>query len=172
MSQSLSSRAMSFEQGDVFRLNINQALNVLNLPQSLSSRAMSFDLKNFYLINLGEQVSIPFEQGDVFRLLFMAIVPKLSTSLNPFRAGRCLSTGSMVLSLLFVNSLNPFRAGRCLSTLSLLWRFIMSISLNPFRAGRCLSTEAEMSKDINETESQSLSSRAMSFDRGNHHVFI
>ena len=59
--------SIPFEQGDVFRLNINQALNVLNLPQSLSSRAMSFDLKNFYLINLGEQVSIPFEQGDVFR---------------------------------------------------------------------------------------------------------
>ena len=35
--------------------------------------------------------------------------------------------------------LNPFRAGRCLSTISRL-RTVKRTRLNPFRAGRCLST--------------------------------
>ena len=36
--------------------------------------------------------------------------------------------------------------------------------LNPFRAGRCLSTASLASNEIHEFRSQSLSSRAMSFD--------
>ena len=60
--------------------------------------------------------------------------------------------------------LNPFRAGRCLSTVSLGSTVGDATSLNPFRAGRCLSTEEEINKVISDVESQSLSSRAMSFD--------
>ena len=87
-----------------------------------------------------------------------------SQRLNPFRAGRCLSTVSLGSTIGDGTSLNPFRAGRCLSTklnLSLSNRpFCVSIPfeqgdvfrrcnhlvektvicLNPFRAGRCLST--------------------------------
>ena len=37
-------------------------------------------------------------------------------SLNPFRAGRCLSTLTSRQLSLIINGLNPFRAGRCLST--------------------------------------------------------
>ena len=58
-SQSLSSRAMSFDPQWYTHLEILQS-------QSLSSRAMSFDaLHTNY--STAFQVSIPFEQGDVFR---------------------------------------------------------------------------------------------------------
>ena len=59
-SQSLSSRAMSFDK-------YKKLKHYSYMSQSLSSRAMSFDkvLRN-NSINLS-YVSIPFEQGDVFR---------------------------------------------------------------------------------------------------------
>ncbi len=41
-------------------------------------------------------------------------------------------------------------------------------SLNPFRAGRCLSTLAQSSLQAIWKKSQSLSSRAMSFDSNLH----
>ena len=69
-------------------------------------------------------------------------------------------------------SLNPFRAGRCLSTGDLSWHLHYVTCLNPFRAGQCLSTNLFGVYVGNPAEYQSLSSRAMSFDRGNHHVFI
>ena len=59
--------SIPFEQGDVFRRKKGNGASTTYLSQSLSSRAMSFDNKNkevpFYL----SAVSIPFEQGDVFR---------------------------------------------------------------------------------------------------------
>ena len=128
-SQSLSSRAMSFddisercfgtnplvsipfEQGDVFRPSIGDGTTWMRRQsQSLSSRAMSFD--NQFPTRLTTlTVSIPFEQGDVFRQLNDLFKFHCSLRLNPFRAGRCLST-----------------------ILSLLWRFIMSVSI-PFEQG-------------------------------------
>ena len=84
--------------------------------------------------------------------------------LNPFRAGRCLSTEELKKHLAVLTRLNPFRAGRCLSTLDIGKQLKTKRSLNPFRAGRCLSTE--LKSLWNEyARSQSLSSRAMSFDR-------
>ena len=40
--------------------------------------------------------------------------------------------------------LNPFRAGRCLSTLADFDTLSNAVGLNPFRAGRCLSTSLLM----------------------------
>ena len=60
--------------------------------------------------------------------------------LNPFRAGRCLSTEELKKHLAVLTRLNPFRAGRCLSTLDIGKQLKTKRSLNPFRAGRCLST--------------------------------
>ena len=60
--------------------------------------------------------------------------------------------------------LNPFRAGQCLSTKGKkksLAELIVSI---PFEQGNVF-RHAEIYKDVQETASQSLSSRAMSFDR-------
>ncbi len=124
---------------------------------------MSFDHLRSELLDMLEDVSIPFEQGDVFRPKRKTKDEQYPLGLNPFRAGRCLST-PLCENLFLLNRsqslssramsfdchyfilyrrficLNPFRAGRCLST------YMVSLieeerkSLNPFRAGRCLST--------------------------------
>ena len=83
--------------------------------------------------------------------------------LNPFRAGRCLSTDDQDYYLVKLG-LNPFRAGRCLSTMRSMPNGEAVASLNPFRAGRCLSTDAIKGIVSLGSTSQSLSSRAMSFD--------
>ena len=45
-----------------------------------------------------------------------------------------------VVNRIEAKGLNPFRAGRCLSTQMLENAVQRTVSLNPFRAGRCLST--------------------------------
>ena len=61
-------------------------------------------------------------------------------SLNPFRAGQCLSTAipDEVFQAFF--RLNPFRTGQCLSTQPDCVICGKKVRLNPFRAGQCLST--------------------------------
>ena len=66
---------------------------------------------------------------------------------------------------LTLRGLNPFRAGRCLSTEILEFIATAFFSLNPFRAGRCLSTVKRAENLDIDLPSQSLSSRAMSFDK-------
>ena len=61
--------SIPFEQGDVFRLIFSKSL-ANSLSQSLSSRAMSFDSVVRELFETAKKVSIPFEQGDVFRQKF------------------------------------------------------------------------------------------------------
>ena len=68
------------------------ATGVAASSQSLSSRAMSFDAIIIYVYI-----------GDLL-------------CLNPFRAGRCLSTDYQNSKTTALRRLNPFRAGRCLST--------------------------------------------------------
>ena len=158
-SQSLSSRAMSFDRVKAWKRA------VFTESQSLSSRAMSFDNQDGSDFVITLPVSIPFEQGDVFRQLPLFVRKWKRVGLNPFRAGRCLSTDSLLLGGQYHTSLNPFRAGRCLSTesdylmqlnyasqslssramsfdLQKLTLSVLKWSLNPFRAGRCLSTVA------------------------------
>ena len=60
--------SIPFEQGDVFRHKLEDRKYPLN------------------------EVSIPFEQGDVFRHQVRQITAIRMMGLNPFRAGRCLST--------------------------------------------------------------------------------
>ena len=137
LSQSLSSRAMSFDitmsirsllsttsQSLSIRAMSFDALNVLNLKgtvrsQSLSSGAMSFDVRIQKL-----RMKLEESQSLSSRAMSFDICSydkrRSSDCLNPFRAGRCLSTVRLN-SLVALTSLNPFRAGRCLSTESL-WR--------------------------------------------------
>ncbi len=84
------------------------------------------------------KVSIPFEQGDVFR--HFGNVDKSCIERSQSLSSRAMS----------------FDRNR---------KFIRGnyLRLNPFRAGRCLSTNVSC-RDGVATESQSLSSRAMSFD--------
>ena len=67
-------------------------------------------------------VSIPFEQGDVFRR--SRGVGKLCyrVGLNPFRTGRCFSTVDLIVTIKKLRGLNPFRTGRCFSTAAVCWR--------------------------------------------------
>ena len=60
------------------------------MSQSLWNRAMSFDRKIKSNI-LGKLVSIPLEQGNVFRLTKGGFY-ELFLCLNPFGTGQCLST--------------------------------------------------------------------------------
>ena len=60
-------------------------------------------------------VSIPLEQGRVFRLLMVMLMDKL-LRLNPFRTGQGLSTYAGKPVDKAVSSLNPFRTGQGLST--------------------------------------------------------
>ena len=54
---------------------------------------MSFDPANFKNFITTVNVSIPFDQGNVFRQNGWT-VSTLTTCLNPFRSGQCLSTGT------------------------------------------------------------------------------
>ena len=79
-SQSLSNRAMSFDK------DADEHMEAVDKSQSLSNRAMSFDL-NLGELGLTQAVSIPFEQGDVFRqTMYMYSLLKLKVSI-PFEQG-------------------------------------------------------------------------------------
>ena len=84
-SQSLSNRAMSFDEEE-----INKVISDVE-SQSLSNRAMSFDAE-LSIISLKKYVSIPFEQGYVFRHTGRSNITTVKIGLNPFRTGLCLST--------------------------------------------------------------------------------
>ena len=60
-------------------------------------------------------VSIPLEQGNVFRLHIDKEWGILSC-LNPFGTGQCLSTEANLIKRAEEISLNPFGTGQCLST--------------------------------------------------------
>ena len=109
--------------------------------QSLSSRAMSFDKETAKSLGYSSIVSIPFEQGDVFRPLMRKCNYNLKRRLNPFRAGRCLST-YMLKSIKMCRKLSQSLSSRAMS--------FDEVRRIVYRA-----VEA----------SQSLSSRAMSFDK-------
>ena len=89
MSQSLSSRAMSFDlnRGVVTKMSFNR-LNPFRAGRCLSTRKSVTKRKRTRI------VSIPFEQGDVFRQDREVQVFE-NQCLNPFRAGRCLSTAAV-----------------------------------------------------------------------------
>ena len=77
-----------------------------------------------------------------FDIIRLSLLGQL-IGLNPFRAGRCLSTLSKKSLWKIAKGLNPFRAGQCLSTKARAIRLESFKGLNPFRAGQCLSTEEE-----------------------------
>ena len=125
---------MSFDLLNTNQIAIQQAcLNPFRAGRCLSTDDECRSNEHF-------DVSIPFEQGDVFRQEQYQLVLLLLLSLNPFRAGRCLST-------------------------KIIRRIKTTLGLNPFRAGRCLSTLSEETINNVVNRSQSLSSRAMSFDK-------
>ena len=112
VSQSLWNRAMSFDMTNA------QRIIAANESQSLWNRAMSFDLDTFGDGWKTKPVSIPLEQGNVFRPI-SANSPNSWVGLNPFGTGQCLSTTTVVYHKGRLLSLNPFGTGQCLSTILL-----------------------------------------------------
>ena len=129
---------MSFDAAD------NKITTLQTLSQSLSSRAMSFDT-TIFLKKDALTVSIPFEQGDVFRRDRQQTLAKGVTVSIPFEQGDVFRPKTDYVTISHVVCLNPFRAGRCLSTYTADTRTA-------------------------EAKSQSLSSRAMSFDCTKKHL--
>ena len=104
-SQSLSSRAMSFDA--IPPLVYYRRF----MSQSLSSRAMSFD-RTTSGRTTESNVSIPFDQGNVFRHYNFQQIKGKQTSLNPFRSGQCLSTAPKEADATFVSQVSiPFDQG-------------------------------------------------------------
>ena len=123
---------------------------------------MSFDSVLSNIADTAESVSIPLEQGYVFRpdwhdnTLSEQIVSIPLEQGNVFRLCKCVTVQSGW-------SLNPFGTGQCLSTNRRASCSGLS-RLNPFGTGQCLSTVLTKGTDVNATLSQSLWNRAMSFD--------
>ena len=114
--------------------NFIKGLNPFRAGRCLSTSFIIIIMEIYY-------VSIPFEQGDVFRQI-------MTTQLFNKTESQSLSSRAMSFDrllkkmILKVICLNPFRAGRCLSTFSSIYHFSSRYCLNPFRAGRCLSTKS------------------------------
>ena len=85
-SQSLWNRAVSFD------LDLVKGKVSVEKSQSLWNRAVSFDLSNKNFIHSSTSVSIPLEQGSVFRLKLPSRLSRATLGLNPFGTGQCLST--------------------------------------------------------------------------------
>ena len=107
-------------------------------------------------------VSIPFEQGDVFRQITLG-EDLVALCLNPFRAGRCLST-------IRIPKLNRFDWSQSLSSRAMSFdKVLRNNSINPsyvsipFEQGDVFRLNSIITT-LNAQVSQSLSSRAMSFD--------
>ena len=129
---------------------------------------MSFDLQHSKCHQL-KSVSIPFEQGDVFRQRLVFNSGLCSYGLNPFRAGRCLSTRANRCNGYCTGVSIPFEQGDVFRPQGHK-NETRKHRLNPFRAGRCLSTFRGFIVSDHHVMSQSLSSRAMSFDLTQHNL--
>ena len=156
MSQSLSNRAMSFDRSVATGISVSVGLNPFRTGRCLSTDMLFNNLKQ-------KRVSIPFEQGDVFRLfstvsdgaslasqslsiramsfdICVLVRSQTSTSLNPFRSRRCLST-ELARMVFFGDVKSKSLSSRAMSFDRWIGNGLQTIrSLNPFRAGRCLST--------------------------------
>ena len=83
-SQSLWNRAMSFDNNADFKITDYESLNPFGTGQCLSTKLPIH-------VHLTLSVSIPLEQGNVFRLVYLNDFDRVEC-LNPFGTGQCLST--------------------------------------------------------------------------------
>ena len=129
---------------------------------------MSFDVELTMKVLLNRKVSIPLEQGNVFRLCNESRIICYS-SFNPFGTGQCLSTKTkqalrerldkfqslwnramsfdkrkLHRKRLLIARFNPFGTGQCLSTISGLIILLCVLRFNPFGTGQCLSAERNL----------------------------
>ena len=133
LSQSLSSRAMSFDCLLCPEYGRSRCLNPFRAGRCLSTGKSGYNKEDI-------EVSIPFEQGDVFR-------PSRRNNFLKDLASQSLSNRAM--------SFDTTKPCKLLHS---------KLRLNPFRTGRCLSTLVVSITHVGAPKSQSLSNRAMSFD--------
>ena len=100
---------------------------------------MSSDVVKTEEVEHKAQVSIPLEQGNVFRLNGLVKAGSIIGSLNPFGTGQCLPT-VLAEEVEYQIGLNPFGTGQCLPTLNMENYTDDSLGLNPFGTGQCLPT--------------------------------
>ena len=139
-------------------------------------------------LKIRKNVSIPFEQGDVFRqtvatedkqndflsqsLSIRAMFFDTEIKIEPYPKGgsQSLSSRAMSFDQQSVNNqscsstcLNPFRSGQCLSTVAT--GISSSVDRSQSLSSRAMSFDASIiEQEEDELLSQSLSNRAMSFD--------
>ena len=133
-----------------------------NGSQSLSSRAMSFDYYCCRFISI-RVVSIPFEQGNVFRHSDYQEIKGASLVSIPFEQGNVFRLIIEVINYIF--SVSQSLSSRAMSfdtnTISSLFATVSSQSLSSRAMSFDLLNYSTKQKKL---KSQSLSSRAMSFD--------
>ena len=83
--------------------------------QSLWNRAVSSDITPLLMLVIVVYVSIPLEQGSVFRHNAPHGNVQI-TGLNPFGTGQCLPTSALLSNSMINKGLNPFGTGQCLPT--------------------------------------------------------
>ena len=153
------------EQGSVFRHIRDNTSEWASQSQSLWNRAVSSDKSNGLSVKRTRIVSIPLEQGSVFRLQLPYLCPihlnqsqslwnravssdELSNSV-PNRSVWSQSLWNRAVSSDKNGSmpnwtrnycLNPFGTGQCLPTRLSHWRERSTNRLNPFGTGQCLPT--------------------------------
>ena len=104
------------EQGRVFRLLEVESDDELAQFQSLWNRARSFDYVYFFTKQRYSSVSIPLEQGGVFRLNLKGTVSKEELVSIPLEQGRVFRLNSPEAIEKETIGLNPFGTGQGLST--------------------------------------------------------
>ena len=113
------------------------------LSQSLSSRAMSFDDIHCIDIQINKICLNPFRAGRCLSTERRGDKTVLCSRLNPFRAGRCLSTDDVLNMRTHFRVSIPFEQGDVFRPRNGDSSESIGLCLNPFRAGRCLSTKKE-----------------------------
>ena len=102
-----------FGTGQCLSTNPSCHINASCESQSLWNRAMSFD-QHYQLMSPVRFVSIPLEQGNVFRRRTSVYLLKYLPSQSLWN--RAMSFDFQKYAKCDVKSLNPFGTGQCLST--------------------------------------------------------
>ena len=123
------------------KVPVSISIDVYCLNPFRAGQCLSTD--TILTLGAGKAVSIPLEQGNVFRRGDTTGSWLRQKRLNPFRAGQCLSTQARYITASFAR-LNPFGTGQCLSTSSTLGTAMDIVGLNPFGTGQCLSTRIQI----------------------------
>ena len=100
---------------------------------------MSSDICGKLNIGWGKIVSIPLEQGSVFRQKKNKKHQKQSVSI-PLEQGSVFRQNAEVTDLMLRFRLNPFGTGQCLPTHKIPLKMRLLLCLNPFGTGQCLPT--------------------------------